>query len=567
VIAALDDVQDPRADPGTPLLLGQAGDPLRLAGGQLGLDRADREGLDRGRHVQHLVDRQAGQIEAGQRLLDPAQGVRADRRPTVEDRDRPGMAQQRLPHRPARAAQHRPPVARVVAVVDQLADDQVGHQVEQLVAGGDVAVQGHRARAEPGRDLAHGHRAEPLGVGDRHAGLGDGGMGEPARAALPGPLHPGEDDLAGLLVGHRLPPLAAALAYSVLASILRWRYGVRTTSTAYAIERGGAMGTTAPGAAIIAAGLAKRYGGTHALQGFDLVVPAGSIYGLLGPNGAGKTTAVRVFATLTRPDEGVATVAGIDVTADPAAVRRRIGLAGQHAAVDDKLTGRENLRMFGRLYHLGERRARTRADELLERFGLGHAADRLVKTYSGGMRRRLDLAASLLIDPAVLFLDEPTTGLDPRSRSEVWDSVRALAALGTTVLLTTQYLDEADQLADAIAVIDSGRVIASGTPAELKTMVGGDRIEVMARTGGDLDRVAAVVAAATAVGPARDEAGLRVSAPVDEGAAALVAVVRELDRAGIEPADIGLRRPTLDDVFLRLTGRTAEPALTTKGAT
>ena len=307
-------------------------------------------------------------------------------------------------------------------------------------------------------------------------------------------------------------------------------------------------------APIVARGLRKRFGATEALRGIDLTVPAGTVCGLLGPNGAGKTTVVRILATLVPPDAGHASVAGYDVVAQAGQVRYRIGLAGQHAAVDEQLAGRDNLRMFGRLYHLPERVARRRADELLERFGLADAAERVVKTYSGGMRRRLDLAASLIVAPPVLFLDEPTTGLDPRGRSEVWDAVRALVAGGTTVLLTTQYLDEADQLADRIAVTDAGRVIADGTPAELKARIGGDRLEVVVRDPGDLAAAADAVRRATGTRPW--SAARRLSVPVGGGSAALVAAVRELDRGGIPTDDIAVRRPTLDDVFLRLTGAT-----------
>jgi ABC-2 type transport system ATP-binding protein len=302
-------------------------------------------------------------------------------------------------------------------------------------------------------------------------------------------------------------------------------------------------------------GLRKRYGRTEALSGVDLEVPRGAVYGLLGPNGAGKTTAVRILSTLTPPDGGRARIAGYDVVRQAAEVRFRIGLAGQQASMDDRLSGRENLRMFGRLYHLPERVARARADELLERFGLAHAADRLVRTYSGGMLRRVDLIASLIIAPTVLFLDEPTTGLDPRSRSEVWDGVRELAAEGTTVLLTTQYLEEADRLAGGIAVIDSGRVIASGTPDELKATIG-HRLDVVVRDAAELGTAAAVLARATGAEPAVDEGERRVGAPMTAGSVTLTDVVRELDRAGVIVEDVALRRPTLDEVFLRLTGRT-----------
>jgi ABC-2 type transport system ATP-binding protein len=260
------------------------------------------------------------------------------------------------------------------------------------------------------------------------------------------------------------------------------------------------------------------------------------------------------------PDAGRARVAGYDVVRHPDQVRYRIGLAGQHAAVDEKLAGRDNLRMFGRLYHLPERVVRRRADELLEQFGLTDAGGRVVKTYSGGMRRRLDIAASLIVAPPVLFLDEPTTGLDPRSRSDVWTSLRELVATGTTVVLSTQYLDEADQLADHIAVIDTGRVIAAGTSAQLKTQIGGDRLEVVVRDAGALAAAASVMAGVTSARPHVAHAARRITAPVHDGPAAIITTLRELDRAGILTEDIGLHRPTLDDVFLRLTGRAASAA-------
>jgi ABC-2 type transport system ATP-binding protein len=315
-----------------------------------------------------------------------------------------------------------------------------------------------------------------------------------------------------------------------------------------------------PEDAILAEGVRKVYGEKRALDGFDLAVPRGMVYGLLGPNGAGKTTAVRILATLVRLDGGRALVTGLDVATQARRVRRRIGLAGQQAALDEVLTGRQNLRMFGRLFHLGAKRAGERAEELLERFDLVDAADKGVKEYSGGMRRRLDLAASMILAPDVLFLDEPTTGLDPRGRNEVWGSVRSLVEQGTTVLLTTQYLDEADQLAGRIAVLDRGRVIADGPPDSLKRLIGGDRIEVVVRDPADLAATAAVVARVASAEPRVDEGAARVHAPVADRVAALTEVARTLQDDGIAVEDIGLRRPTLDEVFLRLTGHPAEDA-------
>ncbi len=308
------------------------------------------------------------------------------------------------------------------------------------------------------------------------------------------------------------------------------------------------------GFAVLAEGLRKRYGDTKALDGFDLRVPEGSVCGLLGPNGAGKTTAVRVLSTLLRPDGGRAEVAGFDVARQAGRVRYSIGLAGQQAAVDEVLTGRQNLTMFGRLYHLPWPEARRRAEELLERFGLAGAADKQAKDYSGGMRRRLDLAASFILSPRVLFLDEPTTGLDPRGRNEVWEAVRSLVAGGTTVLLTTQYLDEADQLADRIVVIDAGRAIATGTPDELKASVGGDRIDIVVHDAGELATAARTIGRVCGAEPEIDPEARRVSAPVSDRVAILTEAVRALDDAGVVAEDVGLRRPTLDDVFLRLTG-------------
>ncbi|MFI1359270.1 ATP-binding cassette domain-containing protein [Streptomyces sp. NPDC020898] len=310
--------------------------------------------------------------------------------------------------------------------------------------------------------------------------------------------------------------------------------------------------------AVRAEALEKRYGEKRALDGFDLAVRKGTVHGLLGPNGAGKTTAVRILSTLLRLDGGRATVAGLDVVRHPREVRARIGLTGQYAAVDEVLTGRQNLEMFGRLFHLGGRRARQRATELLEQFDLTDAAGKGVAKYSGGMRRRLDLAASMILIPSVLFLDEPTTGLDPRGRGEVWDSIRELVAGGTTVLLTTQYLEEADKLASHITVIDQGRAIADDTPDGLKSTVGGDRIEVVVAERADIPRVVKVVARVADGEPESDEAELRVHAPVTDRVSALTEVARTLQDEGVQVEDIGLRRPSLDDVFLRLTGHRTE---------
>lgn len=309
--------------------------------------------------------------------------------------------------------------------------------------------------------------------------------------------------------------------------------------------------------AILAEGLHKYYGKTRALAGLDLVAEEGSVLALLGPNGAGKTTAVRILTTLLRPDAGRAEVAGLDVVKDADALRSRIGLAGQYAAVDENLTGYENLEMFGRLYHLSGSVARRRANELLERFDLVDAARRTVKTYSGGMRRRLDLAGSLIISPQVLFLDEPTTGLDPRGRLAMWEVISTLAASGTTVLLTTQYLEEADHLADQIAVVDLGRVIARGTADELKAQIGGERLELTVARGGDLNGAAQALRPYSA-GEIQVNADARqLVVPVRQGTQLLADVVRDLDAVHIPLDTLALRRPTLDDVFLTLTGRAA----------
>ncbi|MBF5001007.1 ATP-binding cassette domain-containing protein [Nocardia sp. BSTN01] len=313
--------------------------------------------------------------------------------------------------------------------------------------------------------------------------------------------------------------------------------------------------------AIIAEGLVKKYGRLVALDGLDLAVPEGTVTALLGPNGAGKTTTVRVLTTLLTPDAGRATVAGIDVLREPQRLRAHIGASGQYAAVDEYLTGFENLEMVGRLYHLGIQRSKHRARELLERFRLSDAADRPVKGYSGGMRRRLDLAGALVANPPVLFLDEPTTGLDPRARLDLWDVIEELVAGGTTLLLTTQYMEEADRLADAIAVIDHGTVIARGTADELKTLVGGDRIELTVEHA-DVLAVAQQALAGLAVGDIHVEPGLRrLTIPVDDGSQALVDTIERLSAHRVRIQDVGLRRPSLDDVFLTLTGHEAADSI------
>jgi len=307
--------------------------------------------------------------------------------------------------------------------------------------------------------------------------------------------------------------------------------------------------------AIVVERLQKAFGTVRALDGIDLTVPQGTVLGLLGPNGAGKTTVVRILTTLLAPDGGHAEVAGFDVVRDAVRLRSAIGLAGQFAAVDEMLTGRENLELVGRLYHLGRAEARERSADVLERFDLVDAADRTVKTYSGGMRRRLDLGASLVGRPVVLFLDEPTTGLDPRSRIGLWEVIEQLVDRGTTLLLTTQYLEEADKLADAIAVIDHGRVIAEGTADELKSQVGGDVLELVVVRREQLKDAVTAIAPLTCGEPQLDEDTGQVRVPVKGGANVLADAVRHLDAAGVAIADLALHRPTLDDVFLALTGR------------
>ena len=309
---------------------------------------------------------------------------------------------------------------------------------------------------------------------------------------------------------------------------------------------------------IRASGLVKVYGKVRALDGLDLAVPEGTVLGLLGPNGAGKTTAVRILTTLLEPDGGSAQVAGLDVVRNAGQVRGKLGLSGQYAAVDEYLTGFENLDMVGRLYGLGRKAAKARAQELLERFGLSDAAARPVKTYSGGMRRRLDLAGALVAQPPVLFLDEPTTGLDPRSRTEMWDVITELVAGGATLLLTTQYLEEADRLAHDIVVIDHGRAIAQGTADELKAQVGGERVEIVVAGADQLDGARRVLAGLAGGSVEVDARTRRLTAPVSGGATVLMEALRQLDAEQIAVSDVALRRPTLDDVFLQLTGRSSE---------
>lgn len=312
--------------------------------------------------------------------------------------------------------------------------------------------------------------------------------------------------------------------------------------------------------AVRARGLVKHYGKVKALDGVDLTVPTGSVLSLLGPNGAGKTTAVRILSTLLAPDSGTAEVAGIDVVRNPREVRKRIGLSGQYAAVDEYLTGFENLDMIGRLYHLGRKASRARARELLAQFSIEESGDRMAKTYSGGMRRRLDLAGALVADPPVLFLDEPTTGLDPRGRTEMWEVIQNLVSGGTSLLLTTQYLEEADLLANNIIVIDHGKVIAEGTSDQLKAQVGGERLEITVADGSRLSSARELLEPLGVGKATLDEHRRLLVMPVSGGASVLTDALRRLDDANIVLEDVGVRRPTLDDVFLSLTGHAAEDA-------
>ncbi len=330
---------------------------------------------------------------------------------------------------------------------------------------------------------------------------------------------------------------------------------VQHTSSGWSSGLASALVTGAAPAGVTARGLGKRYGDLWALRDLDLDVAPGTVLGLLGHNGAGKTTAIRILTTLSNPTEGHATVAGIDVVADPASVRERIGVAAQQATVDGLLTGRANLEMVGRLHHLPRPVARQRADELLERLDLADAATRLVRTYSGGMRRRIDLAASLVAEPQVLFLDEPTTGLDPQSRTDLWELLRDLVRDGTTIILTTQYLEEADRLADDIVVLDHGRSVAHGTPTELKARVGDDRIDVTVSSAAELTAAAGAMSPFTSSAPTFDHDLLVVTAPIN-GGVRLMEVMRALDAAGVDAVDLNRRQATLDDVFLILTAQT-----------
>src|SRR5215470_19179979 len=582
-------------------------DLLRFA--QRGAQRVGADRLDDGKDG-GLVEAQA--VQRAERPLDVLQRLRAGRGTAAHEVHHPGVPVERRPHAAGQRPQVRPPVAgrfrcQLVAL------DGVDHEVEQLLLGRDVPVQRHRPRVELARDPPHADRVRPFGVRDPDRRPHDLVAGQRGRALryVPGaPFHvlfhvppeaggvavlgtEGQEGCPQFLVVccHRGSFLArqacwasaavagptadisaaaagqagtAARAAVVLPSaggpglrlVHRTVIVQRTNSTPYDDDRRDGMGEIP---AIETERLTKSFGATQALSGLDLSVPQGGILGLLGPNGAGKTTAVRVLATLLRPDSGHARVLGADVVRDAAEVRHLIGLTGQYAALDEYLTGRANLVMIGQLSRLSRSQARRRAGELLARFDLTHAAGRAVKTYSGGMRRRLDLAASLIGRPEVLFLDEPTTGLDPNSRAVMWEIIRELAAEGTTLLLTTQYLDEADQLANQVAVIDVGRVVAEGTPDQLKAKVGEDRIAVQLAPGSDLAAAVAVVRAQT-TGPVEADPGqLLVTAQMPARDGITTDVVRALDTAGVRVSDVTLRRSSLDDVFMILTGHRAAP--------
>ena len=340
-----------------------------------------------------------------------------------------------------------------------------------------------------------------------------------------------------------------------------------TEQTASPTRRGGAapFADQPSNISVVVSDMSKHYGEIRALDGVSLEIRRGNVLALLGPNGAGKTTLVRILAGLIRPDSGFGSVAGFDVVKNRTGLRNAIGLAGQFAAVDQLLTGRENLELVGRLYHLGRNVARERASSLLERFGLLEAADRMVKTYSGGMRRRLDLAASLIANPKVLFLDEPTTGLDPASRKDLWNMIRGLVDDGTTVLLTTQYLEEADQLADDIIVLDRGQIIAQGSAAELKARIGGQFLSVRLNDRGALSQAAEILSSYVDETPHVDDTSVEISVAITNGGRRLAGIIRDFDEAGIEISEIGIRQPTLDEVFLSLTGQTAESATSPNG--
>jgi ABC-2 type transport system ATP-binding protein len=405
--------------------------------------------------------------------------------------------------------------------------------------------------------VLHHHAVLARTTGTQHEYQRQGSQNQRCKGKRAGPARPWVYASHSLLcssVSTRPGPMDAASAHRMCSSPDLPR---SNTSLKGAGRRWLRSGAVATGPAIEATGIVKRYGETVALAGVDLDVPRGAVLSLLGPNGAGKTTAVRILTTLTAPTEGSARVAGFDVVEQPQEVRRRIGLAAQDATVDGLLTGRENLTMIGELHHLGRKPAQRRADELLERFALVESSKRLAREYSGGMRRRLDLAATLVAEPEILFLDEPTTGLDPRARLDLWEVLEGLVEGGVTVLLTTQYLEEAERLADDIAVVDHGRVIARGDARSLKREVGGDQLHVVAARVDDLDRIAELMAGCARSEASVDRPARTVTAPTEGGPGAIATLASELASAGIAVEDLGLRQPTLDDVFLTLTGTPA----------